>query len=196
MIETLKYLLIDFWEQESDSRIISYPLMDGGPWLSWLIVIIYIYVVKIFGPRWMRQRPAMSLKLAIIMYDIMLIMINAYFFYQYSIAYRFGIDLKIHHFERISSESDQSSCSLLLFYMFMLSKYLDMMETIFFVLRKKSNQITTLHVYHHSIAPLLVHLYIKISPYGGPGTIFPLINSFVHTGEDSFHFLTNSLSSS
>ena len=29
----------------------------------------------------------------------------------------------------------------------------------------------------------IVHLYIKISPYCGPGTILPLINSFVHSGE-------------
>ncbi|XP_075680938.1 very long chain fatty acid elongase 1-like isoform X3 [Dermatophagoides pteronyssinus] len=182
MMEIIRYLLVDFWKQETDSRIKEYPLMNGGPWLSWTIVIVYIFIVKIFGPKFMKKRPAFNLKPVIIIYNIILIQINVYFFYQYSIVNRFGIDLNIHRFERISSEqSSSSSCSLNLFYMFMLSKYLDMIETIIFLLRKKFQQITTLHVYHHSIAPILVHLYIKISPCGGPGTIFPLLNSFVHT---------------
>ena len=36
-----------------------------------------------------------------------------------------------------------------------MSRYLDMFDTIFFCLRKKHNQITFLHVYHHMIVPFL-----------------------------------------
>ncbi|OTF73628.1 hypothetical protein BLA29_002364, partial [Euroglyphus maynei] len=69
----------------------------------------------------------------------------------------------------------------LLSYLYLLSKYLDLLETIFFVLRKKFNQITSLHVYHHAIVPILVHMFIKVSPNGGPGAMFPLLNTFIHT---------------
>ena len=36
-----------------------------------------------------------------------------------------------------------------------MSRFLDMLDTVFFVLRKKNNQVTFLHVYHHTAVPFL-----------------------------------------
>ena len=36
-----------------------------------------------------------------------------------------------------------------------MSRFLDMLDTIFFVLRKKDNQVSFLHVYHHMVVPFL-----------------------------------------
>lgn len=35
-------------------------------------------------------------------------------------------------------------------YMYFLLKIIDLLDTVFFVLRKKNNQITFLHIYHHA----------------------------------------------
>lgn len=48
------------------------------------------------------------------------------------------------------------------------------------MLRKKSSQITLLHVYHHSIVPIIVWMALKLMPTGGPAGLFPLLNSAIH----------------
>lgn len=49
----------------------------------------------------------------------------------------------------------------------------------FFVLRKKSSQVTTLHVIHHGCMPMSVWFGVKFTP-GGHSTFFGLLNTFVH----------------
>ena len=41
------------------------------------------------------------------------------------------------------------------------SKFVEFMDTVFFVLRKKNNQITFLHVYHHSSMALVLWMWTK-----------------------------------
>ena len=55
----------------------------------------------------------------------------------------------------------------------------DLLDTVFFVLRKKSRQITTLHVLHHSHMPILTWLAIKFFPHPPPALTL-LLNSTVH----------------
>lgn len=46
-------------------------------------------------------------------------------------------------------------------YIYYLSKLTEFADTVFFVLRKKSSQITWLHVYHHSVTPLETWVLVK-----------------------------------
>ncbi|KAH7637083.1 hypothetical protein HUG17_7289 [Dermatophagoides farinae] len=182
-METLKYYMFDFWEQESDPRISNYPMMKGGPWMAWSIVAAYVYFVKSLGPRLMKNRESMNLQSLIVAYNLSMIIINAYFFYQIMVPYHLGIDINIWNFER-NEHLDYTPRTMhvcFLSYLYLLSKYMDLIETIFFILRKKFNQISSLHVYHHAIVPILVHMFIKVSPAGGPGAMFPLLNTFIHT---------------
>lgn len=50
---------------------------------------------------------------------------------------------------------------------------------IFFVLRKKTSQVSTLHVIHHGCMPMSVWFGVKFTP-GGHSTFFGLLNTFVH----------------
>lgn len=45
-----------------------------------------------------------------------------------------------------------------------ISKFIDLIDTIFFVLRKKNEHINTLHVVHHGIMPMSVWLGVKFTP--------------------------------
>ena len=47
------------------------------------------------------------------------------------------------------------------------------------VARKKFDNVSLLHVYHHSIMPINVWFGVRFIP-GGHGTFFGLINAFVH----------------
>lgn len=180
-MNTLKYVY-NFWNIEGDARISQYPMMNGGPWLAWFILLVYIYFVKYFGPKLMKDRKPFQLKALMIIYNLMMLGFNFYFFYQLWINHRLGIDANVYQFNR-QPKNDYSSESLFIVwnsYLYLLTKYLDLTETIIFVFRKKFNQISMLHIYHHSIVPMLVYLFIKISPSGGPGLMFPMLNTFVH----------------
>ncbi|NWQ72260.1 ELOV7 protein, partial [Neopipo cinnamomea] len=51
---------------------------------------------------------------------------------------------------------------------------------IFFVLRKKNNQVTFLHVFHHSIMPWTWWFGVKFAAGSGLGTFHALLNCIVH----------------
>lgn len=52
-------------------------------------------------------------------------------------------------------------------YFYFLLKIVDLLDTIFFIMRKKNNQVTFLHVYHH--AGMLMGGYVYLKLYSGGG---------------------------
>lgn len=64
-------------------------------------------------------------------------------------------------------------------HLYFLAKMSELLDTIFFVLRKKDNQITFLHMYHHTVMPMISWGVTKYYP-GGHCTLIGVINSFVH----------------
>lgn len=51
----------------------------------------------------------------------------------------------------------------MMWWMYML-KIVELVETVFFVLRKKQNQVSALHVYHHVSMVLLAWIGVKYFP--------------------------------
>lgn len=64
-------------------------------------------------------------------------------------------------------------------YLYFLAKMTELLDTVFFVLRKKNNQVTFLHIYHHTAMPMISWGCTKYFP-GGHGIFIGTINSFVH----------------
>lgn len=67
-------------------------------------------------------------------------------------------------------------------------KIVDLMDTVFFVLRKKQNQITFLHVYHHMSVVLLALLYVRFT-FGEHVPVLVFLNSLVHVFMYGYYFL-------
>lgn len=65
------------------------------------------------------------------------------------------------------------------YYYYSSLKVFDLIETIFFVLRKKNRQISTLHVHHHILMVIFPFLVGKYSTTLH-GIILGLLNTFVH----------------
>lgn len=74
-------------------------------------------------------------------------------------------------------------------YAYYLAKITELLDTIFFVLRKNDRQVTFLHVYHHTVMPMISWGTSKYYP-GGHGTFIGWINSFVHIIMYSYYFLS------
>ena len=67
---------------------------------------------------------------------------------------------------------------------------LDLADTIFFVLRKKANQVTPLHVTHHSIMPFTAWVAFKYAPIPASGMVL-ILNTFVHTVMYAYYHLAS-----
>ncbi|KAI1290223.1 Elongation of very long chain fatty acids protein 4 [Halotydeus destructor] len=74
--------------------------------------------------------------------------------------------------------------------MYLPLKIFDLLDTVFFVLRKKDSQVTTLHLVHHTIMPFTAYFVIKGVPYT-PSAMATILNSFVHVIMYSYYFLAS-----
>merc|ERR1739838_1220287 len=74
-------------------------------------------------------------------------------------------------------------------YEYFMSKYIELLDTLFFVLRKKFNQVAFLHVFHHSTMLINWWLAVKYVP-GGQAFFIGMANSFVHVIMYAYYALT------
>lgn len=75
-----------------------------------------------------------------------------------------------------------------LVWLYFVTKLIDLLDTVFFVLRKKSRQISFLHVYHH-VMMCLVGLVGTRYIGGGHSIFVGVLNSFVHVCMYTYYLL-------
>lgn len=75
-------------------------------------------------------------------------------------------------------------------YAYFINKLIDLLDTIFFVLRKNFKQITFLHVFHHYIMPTGIYWISRFYGMGAQYMIMGLLNVLVHVPMYSYYLLT------
>lgn len=123
----------------------SWALMSA--WKQ-LVVILATYLLGVFivGPIFMRKRKPFQLINAIRAYNILQICFCTYsLFVFYNTGYTF---LESFRCGRLMSDENFQRI-LEVWWIAVNIRLLELIETVFFVLRKKQNQVSILHVYHH-----------------------------------------------
>lgn len=186
-----RYIYYDYWEENADPRTAHYPLISNGPDQVLAIISGYLVLVTIIGPWFMRNRPAYVMKGPMLLYNTLMVVCNAYFF----LFTLFNIDngRVFLNFKspNMNDTSPQTLKQLSVGYLCYLSKFLDLMDTVFFVLRKSDRQITFLHLYHHSFVPILGWMSFKIAPQIPVLKLFLLLNCLIHTIMYSYYALAS-----
>ncbi|XP_013187326.1 elongation of very long chain fatty acids protein 7 [Amyelois transitella] len=163
------------WEFKSTLDYVDdWPLMSSPiPVLA--IWTAYIVFVLKAGPEYMKSRPAYGLHTVLKLYNLFQVIFSLVQFY-------LGLELlrPTGYLDITCNEDPATKKKIATFiYIYFLAKLSELADTILFVLRKKQNQVTFLHVYHHSLTLLAVWLTLKFEPVHN--TIFlATINSFVH----------------
>ena len=67
----------------SDPRVADLPLMDS-PIVNTLSVGLYLFIVKIAGPAFMKDRKAFEFPLLLFWYNIILVALSGWMFYEVS----------------------------------------------------------------------------------------------------------------
>lgn len=126
----------------------------------------------------MEKREPYKLQMAVFYYNIGLVILNFYIFYQTLVnTYRAGYSYICQPVVYSNDENEVNIAKALWWFYF--SKCIEMMDTFFFVLKKKNNQISFLHVYHH--ATMFPIWWIGIKWVAGGQSFFgAMVNSFIH----------------
>lgn len=177
--DTVRYYYQDVWDSTSDPRVNRFPFMSGGPWSIIGIIIGYVYFVKVLGPEWMEKRKPFDLRRPILFYNLFMVLVNGYFFAVASFHTSFGLKTWTCYPPDPNAFDPEWRWKLQIAWFFLISKFIDLFDTIFFVLRKKNNQISALHVIHHSLVPINCWLGFKYVP-SETAAFMPFVNSFVH----------------
>ncbi|XP_065155414.1 very long chain fatty acid elongase AAEL008004-like [Atheta coriaria] len=175
-------------ETKGDPRTNEWFLMSSpGPLLT--IIATYLYFCVWAGPNFMKDRKPFEMKGIIKLYNLVQVILSVLLVYEglqggwghnYSFACQ-PIDF---------SEDPRAKRMAGAVYFYFICKLTELLDTVFFVLRKKMNQVSFLHLYHHSLMPVCAWVGAKFLP-GGHGTLLGLINSFIHIIMYSYYLVAS-----
>ncbi|KAG9341552.1 hypothetical protein JZ751_019058 [Albula glossodonta] len=151
-------LLVDCERQGSTSehdprnvRLRDYPLMHGPSTMTGILAV-YLFFVLYAGPRIMANRKPFQLKGSMIIYNFSMVALSIFIVYEFLMSgWLTTYNWRCQPVDY--SDNPEALRMVRVAWLFLFSKFIELMDTIFFVLRKKHSQITFLHIFHHSFMP-------------------------------------------
>jgi len=154
-----------------------------------VLLVVYILFVKIIGPMMMENRKPMKLKELMFIYNVTLIICNGTLSYFVTKA---AILLWPHQCDlRKSILYKEPQKFFILGWGCIIIKHVELLDTVFFVLRKKYNQVSFLHVFHHTIVCWGLWVMFKHRLVGYIAAIIGSLNFFVHVLLYSYYLLSS-----
>ena len=148
--------------------------------------LTYIVLVKFVGPVYMKEREPFRVKSLIIAYNFTMIGVNLWLFKEYG---RLGWFANYSWTCQLFDPTATGMPMIELCFVYYMTKFLDWMDTCFFVLTKKFSHISWLHLIHHSTMPLYCFVGMRIGA-NGHYTLPCMINSLVHVIMYSYYGLS------
>lgn len=152
------------------------------------VITLYLLFVKKWGPKFMEKRNPYNLDRFLLFYNGFQVLCNfsivAYVFNQIVFL---GQSVNLLCEELDFTDGFRGMKSAQVSYCYLLVKYLDLFDTVFFVLRKRTRQISFLHVYHHVAILCGAYMAVAWVPGGHPW-LFGVLNCFVHVIMYSYYF--------
>ncbi|XP_047483769.1 elongation of very long chain fatty acids protein-like [Penaeus chinensis] len=170
-----------------DKRQNSWLLMLS-PIPTFVLSLAYVAFVTWIGPKYMRNRePIKGLKTLMLLYNAFQVALSGWIFLESGMAGWFG------KYNLVCEPCDFSNNPRALrmlnaAYWYYFSKFVDFMDTIFFVAHKKYAHISLLHVVHHATMPISMWYGVRFHP-GGHNTFAGFLNALVHTVMYTYYLL-------
>ncbi|KAL4711178.1 hypothetical protein ACJJTC_015287 [Scirpophaga incertulas] len=167
-----------FWDYQGDSHYVDDLFLMESPYPLLCITAAYLVFVLKVGPKFMSNKAPMNFNNLLIFYNAVQVLFSAYLF-------NMGLQMLTSNgaFNSACNSARTSPIMRIGFYYYFIAKITELLDTIFFVLRKKQNQVTFLHVYHHSAMLWNTWVLIKYDPTYTLvflGTLNSLIHTFMY----------------
>ncbi|KAL5277179.1 ELOVL4 family protein [Megaselia abdita] len=171
----------------SDERTKGWMLVDSPGLIVLLLSLYWLMVWR--GPKIMQNRGPLNVIPSMSLYNLFMCFLNAYIFFELLAgALNGGYSFQCQP-SRPKNKSENELRVAKAVWLYFLSKPIEFLDTLFFILRKKSNQLTVLHIYHHSSVFVVGWLAVKWTPTGS-SFFAPMINCFIHVIMYSYYGLT------
>ncbi|XP_046821795.1 elongation of very long chain fatty acids protein 1-like isoform X1 [Vespa crabro] len=175
------------FEEIADPRVANFPLMRD-PFPMMLILLVYLEFVLHIGPRYMKHRKPYKLKNFLIIYNCLLAIASGVTCYGIlTSGFTTNLSLGCEPCS-ISYDAEPLRMASWVWRVFIL-KVVELCDTIVFVLRKKYNQTSFLHIYHHSTTVIMAWMVCKYVP-GGMWTFIIIPNCIVHVFMYTYYLLS------
>lgn len=174
------------FDEIADNRVRSWLFMRD-PLPMFLIIIAYLTLVFKIMPCFMLVRRAYNLKPMLAIYNLGMVLACLAILIVY---YRSGVRMNsLMACLDIDYSNDPDAMRILdAMWWTHIVKLVELVETVFFLLRKKQSQVTFLHVYHHTSTLFLSWVGPKYVG-GGMVTFSYVLNHSVHVLMYSYYFL-------
>lgn len=175
----------DIMEGSTEVPLINSWFLMNSVWPISSIVAFYLYFVLKLGPQFMENRKPVDLKLVLILYNAVQVVYSlglCWGFLQVFLPSESSNSYSFRYLCAINPRGHDDKIARLVFtsgWYYFFAKVVELLDTVFFVLRKKNNQITALHVYHHSVMAFSTWAYLKYV-HGEQAVFIGLMNSAVH----------------
>ncbi|XP_034659820.1 elongation of very long chain fatty acids protein F [Drosophila subobscura] len=187
VIVHLYCLIRDLYAEHGDPRVAHMPLV-GNLWIVLAFVGLYLAFVLHYGPKWMEHRKPFELKTVMQVYNVVQVVANSIIFL-YGLTYTYlrpGFSWTCQPVDH-SDTSPRMMHVLYASYGYYMLKYLDLLDTVFIILRKKNSQVSFLHVYHHGGMVFGVSIYMTFLG-GSHCTMLGIINLLVHSVMYAYYY--------
>lgn len=184
-MDTIKKIISIYYEKQ-DPRT-EHLFMMSNPLPTFIITVFYALIVC-YGPKIMKDREPFKLTNILIVYNFAITILSGYLVYEFLMSgWLFEYSLRCQPVDYSNSPSAIRMVNTC--WVFFMTKFVELLDTVFFILRKKNNQLSFLHVFHHGCLPLNCWFALKYVA-GGFGTFGCLLNSFIHFVMYFYYFLS------
>ncbi|CAK1603819.1 unnamed protein product [Parnassius mnemosyne] len=165
-----------FWDFKGKVDYVDEWFLMKSPVPLLFLSITYLLFVLKLGPKVMKLRQPFQLRRVIIVYNLFQVAYSCFLFYKCS---RLILAHGLLSASCLMDKEDSRWIVSTTIYYYFFAKVTELMDTIFFVLRKNYRQVTFLHIYHHSLMMWSTWIALKYEPSYSV-TFLGTINSFVH----------------
>ncbi|XP_039483226.1 elongation of very long chain fatty acids protein 7 [Drosophila santomea] len=168
--------------------VVDIPALYKDPWYMITVLGLYLYFVTKAGPHFMEWRKPYELKRLILVHNFIQVVSCIYVIKEVLLI----TDNTIYFFWKcrdVGSSPELVRRYYNLAYFLFWLKISELIETVIFVLRKKQNQVSRLHLFHHFSTVTLVYILINLNENGSAAYFCVFLNSIVHVIMYSYYFV-------
>jgi len=170
-----------------DPRVDDWFLMSSV-WPNVGLCALYYYIIRIWGPRFMKDREPYNIQSLITAYNLFQTLFSLWIWWK---ATKFWLTGKYNWLcqpvDFSYTQDGFDAADMTWWYFF--SKYVDFFDSFFFLARKKFTHLSTLHVVHHCIMPFTSWFGIRFVG-GGHTTFCGFLNMGVHIIMYFYYFMS------
>ncbi|XP_015368990.1 PREDICTED: elongation of very long chain fatty acids protein 4-like isoform X3 [Diuraphis noxia] len=150
-------------ESLSDSRTRGWWMVNSV-FTTFTIALCYLLIVWL-TPLYMKNRTAYNLRNVLIIYNIIMIITNLFIIIEMILmTTKLNYSWMCQPITYVNAEAELRIATAV--WLYYIVKFFELLDTIFLILRKKDNQLSFLHVYHHSTMFIFSWLGTKYVPGG------------------------------